>query len=53
MKILNVTHGSFYALARTRAPRSPARGLAKGYAPMLSYAVLFGGRCWWRWSSRP
>jgi len=43
MKILNVTHGSFYALGAYAGASLTGAWLAKGYAPMLSYAVLFGG----------
>jgi branched-chain amino acid transport system permease protein len=43
MKILNVTHGSFYALGAYAGASLTGAWLAKGYPPMLSYAVLFGG----------
>ena len=40
MKIVNVTHGSFYALGAYAAASMTAAWLARGYPPMLSYAVL-------------
>jgi branched-chain amino acid transport system permease protein len=40
MKIVNVTHGSFYALGAYAAASMTAVWLARGYPPMLSYAVL-------------
>ncbi len=42
MKIVNVTHGSFYALGAYAAASLTGAWLARGYPPMLSYAVLFG-----------
>jgi branched-chain amino acid transport system permease protein len=42
MKIVNVTHGSFYALGAYAAASLSGAWLARGYPPMLSYAVLFG-----------
>jgi branched-chain amino acid transport system permease protein len=42
MKIVNVTHGSFYALGAYAAASLTAAYLARGYPPMLSYAVLVG-----------
>jgi len=42
MKILNLTHGSFYALGAYMAASVTGALLAKGMEPMLSYAVLFG-----------
>src|SRR4051794_223134 len=42
MKIVNVTHGSFYALGAYAAASLTGKYLAAGYPPMLSYAVLFG-----------
>jgi len=42
MKILNLTHGSFYALGAYMAASLTGALLAKGMEPMLSYAVLFG-----------
>ena len=41
MKIVNVTHGSFYALGAYAAASVTGAWLAAGYPPMLSYAVLF------------
>jgi len=43
MKILNVTHGSFYALGAYAGASLTAAWLARGHPPMLSYAVLFAG----------
>jgi branched-chain amino acid transport system permease protein len=40
MKIVNVTHGSFYALGAYAAASLVGAWLARGYPPMLSYAVL-------------
>src|SRR5438874_6099512 len=40
MKIVNVTHGSFYAIGAYAAASLTAAWLARGYPPMLSYAVL-------------
>ena len=40
MKIVNVTHGSFYALGAYAAASFTGVWLARGYPPMLSYAVL-------------
>jgi branched-chain amino acid transport system permease protein len=40
MKILNITHGSFYALGAYAAASFTGAWLAHGYPPMLSYAVL-------------
>ena len=40
MKIVNVTHGSFYALGAYAAASLTGAWLAAGYPPMLSYAVL-------------
>ena len=42
MKIVNVTHGSFYALGAYAGASLTGAWLARGYPPMLSYAVLFG-----------
>jgi branched-chain amino acid transport system permease protein len=42
MKILNLTHGSFYALGAYAAASLTGALLAKGMPPMLSYAVLLG-----------
>jgi branched-chain amino acid transport system permease protein len=42
MKIVNVTHGSFYALGAYAAASLTAAYLARGYPPVLSYAVLVG-----------
>jgi branched-chain amino acid transport system permease protein len=42
MKIVNVTHGSFYALGAYAAASITGAWLARGYPPMLSYAVLLG-----------
>ena len=42
MKILNLTHGSFYAIGAYMAASLTGALLAKGMDPMLSYAVLFG-----------
>jgi branched-chain amino acid transport system permease protein len=42
MKIVNVTHGSFYALGAYAGASLTGAWLAKGYPPMLSYAVLLG-----------
>ena len=41
MKIVNVTHGSFYALGASAAASLTGAWLARGYPPMLSYLVLF------------
>jgi branched-chain amino acid transport system permease protein len=43
MKVVNVTHGSFYALGAYAAASLTAAYLVRGYPPMLSYAVLVGG----------
>ena len=43
MKILNVTHGSFYALGAYAGAALTAAWLARGYPPVLSYAVLLAG----------
>jgi branched-chain amino acid transport system permease protein len=40
MKIVNVTHGSFYAIGAYAAASLTAAWLARGYPPMLSYVVL-------------
>src|SRR5918911_1082267 len=40
MKIVNVTHGSFYAIGAYAAASLTAAWLARGLPPMLSYAVL-------------
>ena len=40
MKIVNVTHGSFYALGAYAAASLTGAWLARGYPPMLSYGVL-------------
>ena len=40
MKIVNLTHGSFYALGAYAAASLTGTWLAKGYPPMLSYGVL-------------
>ena len=40
MKIVNLTHGSFYALGAYAAASLTGYWLAKGYPPMLSYGVL-------------
>jgi branched-chain amino acid transport system permease protein len=42
MKIVNVTHGSFYALGAYAAASITGALLAHGMPPMLSYAVLLG-----------
>jgi len=42
MKIVNLTHGSFYALGAYAAASLTGAWLAKGYPPMLSYGVLLG-----------
>src|SRR5438132_1276287 len=42
MKIVNVTHGSFYAIGAYAAASLTAAWLARGYPPMLSYVVLVG-----------
>ncbi len=42
MKILNLTHGSFYALGAYAAASLTGALLAAGMEPMLSYAVLLG-----------
>jgi len=42
MKILNVAHGSFYALGAYAAASIAGALLAGGMPPMLSYAVLLG-----------
>jgi branched-chain amino acid transport system permease protein len=43
MKIVNVTHGSFYALGAYAGASLTGAWLARGYPPMASYAVLLGG----------
>ena len=40
MKIVNVTHGSFYALGAYAGASFTGAWLAHGYPPLLSYAVL-------------
>ena len=40
MKIVNLTHGSFYALGAYAAASFTGAWIARGYPPMLSYAVL-------------
>jgi branched-chain amino acid transport system permease protein len=40
MKIVNITHGSFYALGAYAAASFTGAWIAHGYPPMLSYAVL-------------
>jgi branched-chain amino acid transport system permease protein len=40
MKIVNVTHGSFYALGAYAGASITGAWLARGYPPMLSYVVL-------------
>jgi branched-chain amino acid transport system permease protein len=40
MKIVNVTHGSFYALGAYAAASLTGAWLGRGYPPMLSYLVL-------------
>ena len=40
MKIVNVTHGSFYALGAYAAASLTGAWFAAGYPPMLSYVVL-------------
>jgi branched-chain amino acid transport system permease protein len=40
MKIVNVTHGSFYALGAYAAASLTGAWLAAGYPPLLSYGVL-------------
>src|SRR5436189_956481 len=40
MKIVNVTHGSFYAIGAYAAASLTAVWLAHGLPPILSYAVL-------------
>ena len=42
MKILNVTHASFYALGAYAGASLTGAWLARGYPPVLSYAVLLG-----------
>ena len=42
MKIVNLTHGSFYALGAYAGASFTGVWLARGYPPMLSYAVLLG-----------
>src|SRR5262252_8164631 len=42
MKIVNVAHGSFYALGAYAGASLTGAWLAKGYAPFASYAVLLG-----------
>lgn len=42
MKIVNLTHGSFYALGAYAAASFTGAWIARGYPPMLSYAVLLG-----------
>jgi branched-chain amino acid transport system permease protein len=43
MKIVNVTHGSFYALGAYAGASLTGAWLAGGYPPMLSYVVLLVG----------
>src|SRR5258705_12629700 len=43
MKILNVTHGSFYVLGAYAGASLTGAWLARGFPPMLSYAVLLAG----------
>lgn len=40
MKIVNLTHGSFYALGAYAAASFTGAWIARGYPPMLSYAVI-------------
>ena len=40
MKIVNLTHGSFYALGAYAGASFTGAWIARGYPPMLSYAVL-------------
>ncbi len=40
MKIVNLTHGSFYALGAYAAASFTGAWIARGYPPMLSYVVL-------------
>jgi branched-chain amino acid transport system permease protein len=42
MKIVNVAHGSFYALGAYAGASLTGAWLAKGYPPFASYAVLLG-----------
>jgi len=42
MKIVNVAHGSFYALGAYAGASLTGAWLARGYAPFGSYAVLLG-----------
>jgi branched-chain amino acid transport system permease protein len=42
MKIVNVTHGSFYALGAYAAASLTGAWLERGYPPVLSYLVLLG-----------
>ena len=42
MKIVNITHGSFYALGAYAAASFTGAWIARGYPPMLTYAVLLG-----------
>jgi branched-chain amino acid transport system permease protein len=42
MKIVNVTHGSFYALGAYAGASLTGAWIAAGLPPMLSYAVLIG-----------
>src|SRR5437016_11414321 len=42
MKIVNVTHGSFYALGAYAGASFTGAWLARGYPPALSYVVLLG-----------
>jgi len=42
MKIVNVTHGSFYALGAYAGASFTGAWIARGYPPLLSYAVLLG-----------
>ena len=41
MKIVNLTHGSFYALGAYAGASFTGAWIARGYPPMLSYLVLF------------
>ena len=40
MKIVNLTHGSFYALGASAGASFTGAWIARGYPPILSYAVL-------------
>ena len=52
MKILNLTHGSFYSLGAYMAASLTGYLLANGMEPMLSMPCCSARRCSLRWCSR-